>query len=610
MCGIAGYACSDAGDPWAHLEAARDTLVHRGPDDAGLWISKDKRAGLAHRRLSILDLTPSGRQPMADATGALRITFNGEIYNHRELRAELSKLGHTFRSTSDTEVILEAYREWDEECLGRLEGMFAFALVDDKRRRLFLARDRAGEKPLYFTHRPGTLRFASEIKALLADPQFPRRLDAGALEFYLACGYVPADRCLLRDVRKLPPAHALSYDLDHDAFRIWRYWHIPDPDGASRAEEDLLEELEGLLRASVERQLIADVPVGILLSGGIDSSLVTAPAAAAGPVRTFTIAFPGHGSLDESAHARRVASHFGTRHEELAAEPPSADLLKDLARQFDEPIADPSLVPTYLVARLVRPHAKAALGGDGGDELFGGYLHYSAILKRPVRGRSIVRAAAERLPLGLPGRNRLLFSTMAASERLSNSGVYFDRAARRKLVAGKSAREDAPLEWWRGMWSDGRSVLENATRLDFQTYLPEDILVKVDRAAMMASLEVRAPWLDHKLAEFAFAKVPDRLKTTAKERKILPRRLARRLLPKDLDLDRKQGFSPPLAAWFRGPWGALAEDVLRDSKSGIFNRDAVDRLLRGQKRGMSHGARIFALTMFELWRSAYKVEPG
>ena len=608
MCGIAGFACSDSGAPWAQLEAARDSLIHRGPDDAGLWFSKGKRVGLAHRRLSIVDLTPSGHQPMTDAAGGLRIVFNGEIYNHRELRAELSKRGHKFRSTSDTEVMLEAYREWGEECLDHFTGMFAFALFDEGRRRLFLARDRAGEKPLYFSHQAGTIRFASEIKALLADPSFPRRLDAEALEFYLACGYVPADRCLLRDVRKLPPAHALSYDLDHDALRIWRYWHIPEPGGATHAEEDLLEELQGLLKASVERQLIADVPVGILLSGGIDSSLVTALAAAAGPVKTFTISFPGHGSFDESAHARRVASHFGTRHEELEAEPVSADLLSDLARQFDEPIADPSLVPTYLVARLVRPHAKAALGGDGGDELFGGYLHYSAILKRPVRGRSIVRAAAERLPLGLPGRNRLLFSTMAPSERLSNSGVYFDRASRRKLLVGRGPREDGPLDWWRGMWSEEKPILQNATRLDFQTYLPEDILVKVDRAAMKASLEVRAPWLDHKLVEFAFAKVPDRLKATSKERKILPRRLARRLLPKDLDLDRKQGFSPPLAAWFRGPWGTLAEEVLRDSKSGLFNRGAVDRLLKGQRRGMSHGARIFALTMFELWRREYRVE--
>ncbi|HEU0016036.1 MAG TPA: asparagine synthase (glutamine-hydrolyzing), partial [Longimicrobium sp.] len=418
MCGIVGIASARPAGDRALLERMRDTITHRGPDAAGEWWDAPGGVCLAHRRLSILDLSPAGRQPM-DGPGGTTIAYNGEIYNFAELRDELRARGREFRTRTDTEVLLAAYAEWGDACVERLRGMFAFALYDAPRRRLLLARDRAGEKPLFLHHAGGVLRFASELKALLADPALPRELDPEGLEFYLAYGYVPGGRSILRGVRKLPAGHLAVYDVEADRLEVRAYWRLPPPPppGAPADAEALADELEALLLDSVRAQLVADVPVAVLLSGGLDSSLVTAMAARASaePVRTFTVSFPGHGAFDESAHARTVAGHFGTRHTELPLEPASVELLPMLARQYDEPIADSSMLPTYLVSRLVRGHATVALGGDGGDELFGGYTHYRWILKqerlrrvmpRPVR--QAVGAAAAALPVGVRGRNHLV----------------------------------------------------------------------------------------------------------------------------------------------------------------------------------------------------------
>jgi len=323
VCAIAGIASKS---PIVHrdwLAAGRDAMTHRGPDDAGQWWSEDGRVGLAHRRLSIIDLSSAGHQPMNDASGVLTIVFNGEIYNFTELREELAAKGHAFRSHSDTEVILAAYREWSMDCLSRLNGMFAFALYDEQRQIIFLARDRAGEKPLFYLHANGTLRFASELKGLMADATLPRRVDPDALDCYLAMGYVPGERCILQGFNKLPPANALSFDLRTGSSRTWRYWQLPDLDPAAGQkqvdETALLDELESLLEDAVRRQLVADVPVGVLLSGGVDSSLVAAMAVRASTkVKTFTIRFPGHDMFDETEHARLIAQHFDTDHVELA----------------------------------------------------------------------------------------------------------------------------------------------------------------------------------------------------------------------------------------------------------------------------------------------------
>ncbi len=619
MCGIVGVLRRTAPPDRALLVAMRDAMAHRGPDDAGTWWEDDGTVGLAHRRLAIIDLSALGHQPMSDVAGELVIVLNGEIYNYRAVRQELEARGHRFRSQSDTEVILEAFRAWGDDFLERLNGMFAFALWDRRARRLVLARDRAGEKPLFIRRTTDGLGFASELKALMTDPAMPRVADRQGVESFLAYGYVPGDRCILQGVEKLPPAHAMAYDLETGACRRWRYWDLPPqrPDQPVDGEA-LTDELEALLADSVRQRLMAsDVPVGILLSGGLDSSLVTAAAArvTSEPVRTFTIAFPGAGRLDESSHARLVATHFGTRHTELQADAATADLLPLLAAQFDEPSADSSMVPTYLVSRLIREHATVALGGDGGDELFGGYHWHSYVLQQ-ARARRFLpaplaaagRGAVGLMPRGIMGRNYLTGFFDDTAGGIARFNMIFDAAHRRDLLAPLGpAVDDAPLQYKRSLVPETGTVVRRVTESDFRSYLVDDVLVKVDRASMLTSLEVRAPFLDQHLIEFAFGRVPDALKTTRAARKIMLRRLGARWLPPALDLTRKQGFAAPVAQWFQGAWGSFMQGVLDGMDPAVFDRAAVRRLVAEQQRGLRHGARLFALTMFELWRRTYGI---
>ena len=621
MCGLVG-AASTAPLEMALLESQRDLLTHRGPDACGFWQSEDGRVALGHRRLSILDLSERGAQPMDRGAGAVVVVLNGEIYNHAELREELRSRGHSFRSTSDTEVLLEAYRAWGADCLPRLRGMFAFAIHDREQSHLFLGRDRAGEKPLFFSRSPGRFSFASEIKALFLDPGVERRMDLEALHEYLAYGYVPGGRSLVRGVAKLQPGHGALYQLDRDHFRMWRYWSLPDPgiipSGAPGGADALAAELETLLESAVGEQLVADVPVGVLLSGGLDSSLVAAFAARASPrpVRTFTVSFPGHAGYDEAPHARLVADHIGAEHTELVAEAASVDLLPLLAGQYDEPLADSSMIPTYLVSRRIREHATVALGGDGGDELFAGYPHYNWIqwqarLRRlsPAAVRRGVAAGASWLPVGLRGRNHLVGLGGALEGSIAHVNLYFDRRTREMLLRPLGAHPDAaaaPERRCREAVGEG-TPLRRATALDFHRYLVDDILTKVDRASMLASLEVRAPFLDHRLIEFAFGRVPDRLRATMRERKVLLRRVASSVLPATLDLKRKQGFSIPLHEWFRGAWGEYMRDVLASAPRELFEPNAIDMLFAQQARGRSNTHRLFSLTMLELWRREYGV---
>lgn len=620
MCGVVGIASQYPVADRSGLVAGRDAISHRGPDDSGEWWSADGRVGLAHRRLSIVDLSPAGHQPMHDASGVVSIVFNGEIYNFTELRKELATKGHAFRSNSDTEAILVAYREWGIGCLSRLNGMFAFGLYDSRRGVIFLARDRAGEKPLFYHRTNGVLRFASELKALMVDTSLPRRVDTESLDCYLAMGFVPGDRCILQGFNKLPPANALRFDLKTGECNIWRYWQLPEPElavASGRGDEiSLLEELEMLLEDSVRRQMVADVPVGVLLSGGVDSSLVTAMAVRASrKVKTFTIRFPGHGKLDETEHARLIARHFGTDHIELEAQPTTAELLPNLARQFDEPIVDSSMIPTFMVSQLVRQHCVVALGGDGGDELFGGYGHYSRLLwlksrlgMIPRSLRQIVATAAVNLmPMGTKGRNWVL----AVGGDLENSvpmiACYFDSSARRRLMATQSDWHTSAESIAERFIPGSPDLLQRATRMDFENYLAEDILVKVDRASMLNSLEVRAPLLDYRIIEFAFGKVPTDLKASSQEKKILLKNLAAKLLPPMFDRQRKQGFSIPLATWLKsGQFREKFFDVLTDPQC-VFDRGSVRSLLAGQDRGFDNSERLFALVFFELWRREYAV---
>lgn len=545
----------------------------------------------------------------------ITITFNGEIYNYQDLKTELAALGHVFRTASDTEVILAAYSEWGDACLSRLNGMFALAIFDRKRQRLLMARDRAGEKPLFYHLDDHGFSFASELKALMVNHALPKQIDQDALNCYLSLGYIPGERCILKGFRKLPPAHMLTLDLDSWRAELRPYWTLPERDEeASDQEEALLAELESLLQDAVNRQLHADVPVGVLLSGGVDSSLITAMAARSGRrVKTFTVRFPGSGKLDETPHARLIAEHFGTEHIELSAAPETATLLPVLARQYDEPVNDSSMIPSYLVSREIRQHCTVALGGDGGDELFGGYSHYNRLLSLQHRTEALPRCVrgpvagtlSRLMPTGVKGRNWLRAATCDFRSQLPQIAQYFDFSERQKLLGEATG---TPEHYWNTLSAMPGDLLQRATRTDFLSYLPEDILVKVDRASMCHSLEIRAPMLDHRLIEFAYRKVPSLLKATAGSRKVLLKRLAGKILPPAFDLQRKQGFSIPMVSWLKqGPWRDTISDILLTSGQTTFDRHYVMSLLAGQDRGRNNGERLFGLALFELWRQEYAV---
>jgi asparagine synthase (glutamine-hydrolysing) len=616
MCGIVGVLSRDPLAADYPLAAMRDTLAHRGPDDAGVWWSDDRRIGVASRRLAIVDLSAAGRQPMISASGRTVIVFNGAIYNYRDLRAELEARGRRFRTATDTEVILEGYEQWGAGVLERLNGMFAVALVDVTARVVTLARDRVGEKPLYVGEFANRIVFGSELKALLADPDAPRVIDREALEYFLAYGYVPGDRCLLRGFQKIPAAHAMSIEIDTGNQRRRPFWRLPAPPAIEESAGELEQRLESLLHDAVRRQLIADVPVGVLLSGGLDSSLVTALAARSSlRVRTFTITFPGHATHDESAHARLVAVHFGTDHTELPAEPAAVGALPELARQFDEPIADSAMVPFYILARLIRRHATVALGGDGGDELFGGYPHYQWLIDlararrvMPGSARQLASRAAQVLPYGTRGRHHLAGLAGDIGGSIAHVNMYFDAAARADLLQGLGpiAPAAAPEQWRSSVAADIADPRHRAMRTDFQTTLADGYLVKVDRASMLASLEVRAPFLDHRLVELALGRVPADLAVTKASRKILLKQLASRLLPPAFDRGRKRGLTMPLAAWFAQGWGRFMADTLRADRD-LLHPATVEALIDGQRAGRANHERLFALTMLTLWRREYRV---
>jgi len=621
MCGLVGVASVLHQTKRSWLAAGIDAMTHRGPDDSGEWWSENGQVGLGHRRLSVLDLSEGGHQPMIRTSRNLSIVFNGEIYNHRALKKELEERGFIFHSSSDTEVLLVAYEVWGTECLSRLNGMFAFAICDMRKQIMFLARDRSGEKPLFYHLKNKTLYFASELKALMANQELPRRINQESLDCYLSMGFVPGERSILDGFNKLPPAHALTFDLKNGETKTWAYWNLPAPNTEiyidSVKESELLDQLEGLLETAVSQQMVADVPVGVLLSGGVDSSLITAMAVrTSAKVKTFTVGFPGHGAMDETQHARLIADYFGTEHIELQAQEVTTEVLYKLARQYDEPLVDSSMIPTYLVSQLVRQHCTVALGGDGGDELFGGYGHYSRLLwmqnhfdKAPLSFRKAIAYGSQKLlPQGFKGRNWLKGLGTDFHNGLPLIATYFDSELRDRLLPELKLLGVRAEQVFSERISKSHNLLERATRTDFRNYLAEDILVKVDRASMLSSLEVRAPFLDTALIEFAFGSVPAQLKATTQDKKILLKRLTSRVLPKEFDRQRKQGFSIPLSTWLKsGPFRDLFHSVLL-SPNCIFDKTVVRELLKGQDHGRNNSERLFSMVLFELWRDEYKIE--
>jgi asparagine synthase (glutamine-hydrolysing) len=571
MCGIAGLLRLDGAtvDPDA-LRALVDPLIHRGPDGEGHHV--DGPLGFGMRRLSIIDLQ-TGDQPIANEDGQVWVVFNGEIYNYRELRADLERRGHHFATRTDTEVLVHLYEEAGPGLLEQLRGMFAFALWDARARRLLLARDRAGKKPLYYAHLGDRLVFGSEIKALLADPSVPGDLDPTALYHYLCLGFVPHPRSIYRAIRALPPAHYLIAEPS-GAVRVERYWELKFAPKHTCGLRAIDEGIETLLGEAVRLRLRSDVPVGVFLSGGIDSGLVTAAAARASdePLRTFAVGFEGQAN-PELALARQVAARYGTRHEEvvldLAAEARQLPaLLTALDHAYDEPYADSSAIPSYFVARAARAHVKVVLNGDGGDEAFAGYRRYTAaLLLGPVNATlgPAARLLGRRVPApqqrrgavawslrlleaaGLPPAERFLrwsaLRTDAEAQRLCTPGLLEGVEETATELAARCLAQCRAAGAW--------GPVDTLQAMDFNLVLPDDLLVKMDRATMANSLEARSPLLDHRLLEFA-ARVPEWLRASPLTTKPLLRRLARRWLPAGVVEAPKRGFEIPLAHWFRG----------------------------------------------------------
>jgi asparagine synthase (glutamine-hydrolysing) len=561
MCGVAGALQSDRGllkDSAARVaRAMADQLEHRGPDDSGVWESDDGLVALAHRRLSVIDLSPLGRNPMSWDNGRLWITFNGEIYNFMELRRELERRGHHFRSSTDTEVILAAYDQWGVDCVERLVGMFAFGVWDTSKRRLWLVRDRLGKKPLYYADTGRTLRFASELKAIMVDPDMPRDIDPDAMRMYLRYGYVPSPYSVYSSVRKLPPAHYLLYEDGRTSVR--RYWD-PVPyvhPTVARPAQAMEEEFESLLVTAVKQRMIADVPLGGFLSGGVDSSLVVAlmQEQSASPVRTFTIRFDNP-EFNEADRAVAVARHLHTdHHEQTCDDAQMLGVVERLARMYDEPFADSSAVPTYLVSKIARERVTVALSGDGGDELFFGYPRYrfysgsGGILGLPTLLRSAVAAGADFAPTR---RLRRIADVLRNDDddQYARFIAFWTPDEICRLTGQRP--KDAPLYADASARSANFARESRAGLLDLVSYLPEDILTKVDRASMAVSLEVRAPLLDHRVVEYALG-LPMALKFRAGTTKWLLRRLLYKRVPRELVDRSKMGFGVPLADWMKGP---------------------------------------------------------
>ena len=641
MCGIVGFrSIRYFQELQEFLPEAVAKLTHRGPDDSGLFFDERYGIGVGHRRLSIIDLSEAGRQPMSSDDGTVHIVYNGEVYNFREIREALEKSGHGFKSSTDTEVILKSYLEWGIECLQEFIGMFSLAIWDSRDQCLYLARDRLGIKPLFYYFRDGTLLFASELKALMACRTFDRDLDPDSLPLFLHYQYVPAPRTIFKNTHKLLPGSYLLYDGQE--LKSHTYWSPPDGSAVAMHstldEKDGLRQLDELLTQAVSARLISDVPLGALLSGGIDSSAVVAlmQKVSTAPVRTFSIGFNEEG-YNEAPWAAKVANHLGTDHTEFYLTPREAmEVIPNLPEMYDEPFADSSAIPTFLVCQMARDHVTVALSGDGGDEQFSGYVRYwstQAMATGLKRLPGSVKSAAEAL-LGtipyrwvekcylpwrqfLPQRFRvanfpdkwqklvhLLDQTAIADiyrmticlwskdELPQLMGKYLPESQYEKTF---SETEDWPL-------------LSRLMRVDQRTYLPDAMLTKVDRASMAVSLEVRVPLLDHRVVEYT-AKLPDSLKYRNGTGKFLLKRLLGQYLPAHLIERPKMGFGVPIDRWFREELKDLLLDYLspeRLKKEGLFDHILVEKKLKEHLSGqINHHYRLWALLMWEMWRERW-----
>ncbi len=629
MCGICGVAGGDPARGQELVRAMSNAMTHRGPDDEGFEHSGGVTLGA--RRLSIIDIE-GGHQPIHNEDSKVWVVQNGEIYNHPDLRDQLLAAGHTFYTKADTEALVHAYEEWGQDMVDHLNGMFAFAILDLRRGLVMVARDRMGIKPLHYAVDGGRLVFASELKALLCDPALRKGVDPAALDEFLALEFVPSPRSIIKGIKKLEPAHVLVWSLADGSARIRRYW-TPTLAPAVRSRDFDLdarsEQLRAVLQESVRKELISDVPIGVFLSGGIDSSAVAAMMARlGGDVKSFSVGFAER-SFDESRHAREVARHLGTDHRELTLEPSMLlDLIPRLPTLLDEPLGDASIIPTFLLSAFTRRHVKVALGGDGGDELFAGYPTLAAhrlagyYMKAPsaVR-RALLEPMVRRLPVS---HDNMSFDFRA--KRFVSGAPYpvVERHARwmgsfnaeertavlaPELLAGLAGLPPAPIGGLQLNGDERGDPLNQVLLMDMRLYLENDILVKLDRASMMASLEGRVPLLNNDFVEYA-TRLPLNLKLRGLRSKFLFKRALRGILPAHILNRRKKGFGIPIAHWFRGPLreqmqSVLAPDRLR--REGLFSPEAVDKLVAEHTAGTRDNRKqLWTLFVFELWYDGYQ----
>ena len=623
MCGICGVTYFDRERNVSELEVKGmcDVIRHRGPDDQG-WITKGNY-GIGMRRLSIIDLF-TGRQPISNEDGSIWIVFNGEIYNHMELRDELVKKGHTFQTKCDTEAIVHAYEEYGEDCPKKLNGMFGFAILDQKKQTLFLARDRLGIKPLYYYHDSGKFAFGSELKSILQVENIPREVDRRALDIFLTFEYIPSPYSIFEGIRKLPPGHSLT--LKDGRITIKEYWDLRF-DEKETPEDELCEQLLDLFQDAVKIRLMSDVPLGAFLSGGIDSSAIVAMMSRVmdRPVKTFSIAFK-EDTYNESHYAQQIANRFNTEHHVEVIEPNALELTEKLVGFLDEPFGDFSIFPTYLVSKMARKHVTVSLSGDGGDELFAGYDTYLANKAGRVYGKlpELLRGAMPPIlncippsekKKGLINRAKRFVEGMQLPPDLEHTRwmIFLQEAEKAKLYSNDVQdvlNDSDSFEFIRSYFNRVNTTdsLNRQLYVDIKSYLVDDILVKVDRMSMAASLEARVPFLDHRFVEFT-ATIPSRLKLQGKNTKYLLKKAMGDILPPQILNRGKEGFSIPIKNWLKTDLKSLMLEVLEPQKikrEGFFNANYVERLKKEHLSGKeNHSHRLWSMMVFGIWQDLY-----
>ncbi len=606
MCGIVGFNWEDR----IFLKKACESLKHRGPDQLGYY--NEKNISLGHTRLSIIDLSERGKQPMTNEDDALYIIFNGEIYNFQDLRLELEKKGHKFKSNTDTEVILHAYEEWNQDCVQKFNGMFAFSIYNKKNKTVFIARDRLGVKPLFYYYKNSKFIFASEIKAILQDPTVGREINPEALDYFLTLAYIPSPYTVFKNIFQLLPGHFLIYK--NNQLTIKKYWDLQFNQQES-SERSLLKEMGIIMEDAVKKRMISDVPLGLFLSGGIDSSLIAFLMKQFSPdLKTFSIGFENE-EFDETPYAKKIAYHLDTDHKEFFVKPDAISILPKIIYHFDQPFADPSALPTYYLSELTRGHVTVALSGDGADELFAGYRrYYAAYLNNKVRL--------------IPGFMRNLITYFPATRKRHDPKKYID-----KLFQGLSMDEEERHLFYMQHFEDNmkkemynnlrntqsskqlfqrhiyhlnsKNQLDRSQYLDIKTFLPDDILVKVDRMSMANSLEVRSPFMDYRLFEFA-SKLPAKLRLNKLQGKYILKKFAENKIPQEIIHRKKEGFSVPLNTWFDNELKDITQNLLLENRRDYFNKPTIQKIINNHlQRKKEYSTQLWILLNLELWHRIF-----